>query len=156
MRSLQRKLWTHRKWSGWLNRMAPSSESAQLVSMWPWSGHRAPEAKTVLRSETKLLLTKEPKQEVRLWTDHWGIWTRKQQGQSCVVGLTLDEAGDGKAKIARVTQMSMQQDTEREGEARNQTPVTSLVERVNYGIRVGDKYEEFASWIIRIKPLYRL
>lgn len=77
MRSLQRKLWTHRKWSGWLNRMAPSSESAQLVSMWPWSGHLAPEAKTVLRSETKLLLTKEPKQEVRFWCQlncshrHW-------------------------------------------------------------------------------------
>lgn len=67
MRSLQRKLWTHRKWSGWLNRTAPSSESAQLVSMWPWSGHQAPDAKTELRSETKLLLTKEPKQEVRFW-----------------------------------------------------------------------------------------
>ena len=36
-----------------------------------------------------------------------------------MVGLTLDEAGDGKAKIARVTQMSMQQDTERDGEARS-------------------------------------
>lgn len=57
MRSLQRKLWTHRKWSGWLNRTAPSSESAQLVSTWPWSGHQAPDAKTELRSisDTDLL-----------------------------------------------------------------------------------------------------
>ena len=69
MRCLQRKLWTHRKWSGWLNRMAPSSssESARLVSVWPRSGHWAPEAKTELRPKTKLLLAKEPKQEVRFW-----------------------------------------------------------------------------------------
>ena len=41
--------------------------------------------------------------------------------QSCVVSVTLDEAGDGKPKIVGVIQMSMHQDTEREreGEVRN-------------------------------------
>ena len=77
MRSLKGKLWTDTG-SGVddsTGRLLP--ESAQLVSMWPWSGHRAPEAKIVLRSETKLSLTKEPKQEVRLWCQlncshrHW-------------------------------------------------------------------------------------
>ena len=90
-------------------------------------------------------------------TSSWKTWTsvmsnrplrhlNKEAASAELCGwFDTSEAGDGNAKIARVTQMSVQQDTEREGEARNQTPVTSLVERVNYGSRVGDKYEEFAS-----------
>lgn len=72
------------KYRGHLNRKETSKENSgcsgsgvmtqsegsfwvNLVSVWPQSGQRAPEAKTECRFEMRILFTKEPTQEVSSW-----------------------------------------------------------------------------------------
>ena len=49
--------------------------------------------------------------------------------QTCVVSVTLDEAGDGKPKIAGVTQMSMPQGTERERWRRQELDTRDIISK---------------------------
>lgn len=65
MGGLQRKVGTHRKWGD--DSIGGILPLSQVWSQWPWSGNWPSEAKTELRSETKILLTKEPTQEVNFW-----------------------------------------------------------------------------------------